>query len=80
MSGLFFSCIPANFLYLSSHLPIHLSILQYLPLSDEEKSAPRVSHWLVNRPSNAQEVREQRIIYTFQFSVICILKLHVMLF
>jgi len=79
MSGLFFSCLPANFLYLSSHLPIHLSIPQYVALLDEEKSAPRVNHLLVNRPSNAQEVREHRIIYTLQFSFLCILKLHVML-
>lgn len=79
MSGLFFSCLPADFQYLSSHLPIHLIILQYVPLIDEEKSAPRVSHWLVNRPSKTQVVGEHRIIYTFQFSVLCILKLHVML-
>lgn len=79
MSGLFFSCLPANFLHPSFHLPIHLSILQYAPLIDKEKSAPRINHWLVKRPSNAQEVGEYRINYTLQFGVLCILKLHVML-
>jgi hypothetical protein len=37
MSGLFFTCLPANFLHISSHPPIHLSILQYVPLIDEKK-------------------------------------------
>lgn len=74
MSGLFFSCLSASFLYLSSQLPIHLSILQYVPLIDEQKSGPGVSHWLVKRPSNTQEVREHRIIYTVHFGVLCILK------